>query len=357
MISNSDAKLPLFVAAFAMQAFFQRVDLAAYREQQQAVASYLNENPPPRSVTPPPKRAVGRPKHKRALDEVLEAGAEAASTASTQVNKRVRGEYTRWFDSPYINDILLAHKLQNGSARRTVEHLQKHAPDDRFKRLSHSSVAGWFDKDGKLLQKYQAEFDAGRAGDRNAGRASALDAAPGAAEAICENLLLLRKAGMPLNSHVVRWVMLAVLEKHPEVLQQPALSQQFISRFVRSNPRLQFRWRARTTAASKLPDDWEEQGIQMAQRMGATMQLHKVRNHCNRTSRDFVGIPKKLAHSFVCLSLADPSISSGEHGPDWRASRVCVVIHLRDGWQQRRSDRGSRGQTADHSVRCSVPSR
>jgi len=81
---------------------------------------------------------------------------------------------------------------------------------------------------------------------------------------------------MPLNSHIVRWVMQAVLKNHPEVQQQLSLSQQFISKWVRNNPRLQFRWRARTTAASKLPDDWAEQGIRMAQRMGATMQLHKV---------------------------------------------------------------------------------
>jgi hypothetical protein len=81
---------------------------------------------------------------------------------------------------------------------------------------------------------------------------------------------------MPLNSHVVRWVMLAVLEKHPAVLQQLTLSQPFISKWVRNNPRLQFRWRARTTAASKLPDDWEEQGIHMAQRMAAIMQLYSV---------------------------------------------------------------------------------
>jgi len=259
-----------------MQAFCQRVDLAAYRQQQLAVADFLAENPPPRAVTPPPKRTVGRPKQKRTLDETLEAAADAASAAASQLNKRVRGEYTRWFNSPYINDILLAYKLQGGSARRTVEHLQKHAPDDRYKRLSHSSVAGWFDKNGKLLQKYQAELDAGHAAATHGGNVSALHAAPGAEDAICDNLLQLRKAGMPLNSHVVRWVMLAVLEKHPAVLQQLALSQQFISKFVRSNPRLQFRWRARTTAASKLPDDWEQQGIHMAQRMGATMQLHKV---------------------------------------------------------------------------------
>jgi hypothetical protein len=112
------------------------------------------------------------------------------------------------------------------------------------------------------------------------GSCPAIQAAPGAEDEICNVLLKLRSAGTPLNSHIIRWVMQAVLQEHnPAVLQQLTLSQQFISAWVRNNPRLHFRWRARTTAASKLPDDWEEQGIQMAQRMAVVMQLHKVSLH------------------------------------------------------------------------------
>ena len=143
-------------------------------------------------------------------------------------------------------------------------------------KLSHVTVHGWFEH-GKLKPQHQQELDDGFAHPNNAaGASSPLDAAAGASDAISDHLLQLRKAGMPLNSHIVRWVMQAVLQSHPEVQQQLSLSQQFISKWVRNNPRLQFRWRARTTAASKLPDDWAEQGIRMAQRMGATMQLHKV---------------------------------------------------------------------------------
>lgn len=130
-----------FAHSFAMQAFFHRVDLAAYRQQQQTTAQYLHEHPPPRALSPPPKRAVGRPKLKREADEVLSAAADARSIAATQANKRLRGEYTRWFDTAYINDILHAYKLKGGSARHTVDYLQKHAPDNRYDRLSHSTVA------------------------------------------------------------------------------------------------------------------------------------------------------------------------------------------------------------------------
>jgi hypothetical protein len=263
-----------FVSFCSMQAFFARVDKAAWREQQLQTAEQLKEHPPPCAPTPPPKRGVGRPKLKRPAAEVRAA---AAAADALELPTTKRGKYTRWFSSPYINDIIHAHAQSGGSARRTVAALQRNAPDDRFARLSHSTVASWFDVKGVLLESHRAELEAGTALHTGGGVAPVLQAAPGAEDAICDHLLQLRKTGMPLNSHVVRWVLQAVLEKHPAVLEQLTLSQQFISKWVRSNPRLQFRWRARTTAASKLPNDWEEQGIRMAQRMGATMQLHKVR--------------------------------------------------------------------------------
>jgi hypothetical protein len=51
-------------------------------------------------------------------------------------------------------------------------------------------------------------------------------------------------------------VILAILqEANPSLLRQHRLSQLFISRWVRQQ--LDWRWRARTTAASKLPADWD----------------------------------------------------------------------------------------------------
>lgn len=255
-----------------MQAFFQRIDLAAHRQQVAQVATQLKENQP-RALTPPPKRTVGRPKLKRSAEELLEA---AAAADALELPENKRGKYTRWFNSPYINDILHAHTKCGGSARRAVASLQNAAPDKRFERLSHSTVASWFEN-GKLKEQHQHELEEGRAVHTYSGAHPALQAAPGAEDAICDILLRLRQAGTPLNSHIIRWVMLAVLEqRHPAVLQQLTLSQQYISAWVRRNPRLQFRWRARTTTASKLPDDWEEQGIHMSMRIGATMQLYRV---------------------------------------------------------------------------------
>jgi hypothetical protein len=65
--------------------------------------------------------------------------------------------------------------------------------------------------------------------------------AEGAEQRIVDTLFQMRQAGVPLNSRIVRWVMLAVLQhKHPDVLAKLGLSQTFIWRFVRNSPQLQF---------------------------------------------------------------------------------------------------------------------
>jgi hypothetical protein len=298
--------LAAFSAAFAMLSFFNRVDLAKHRADQLAIAERLKEHPPPRAATPPPKRAVGRPKLVRSAAELLAAGA-AADALDLRVPDNKRRKYTRWFNSPWINDIMHAHAKSGGSARDTVKLLQANAPDDRYEHLAHSTVASWFDTQGNLHEKRRIELEAGRALATASGPSPALQSAPGAEEAICDILLKLRQAGTPLNTFIIRWVMQAVLqERCPALLQQLMLSRSFISRWVRKNPRLQFRWRSRTTAASKLPDDWEEQGIRMAQRIGATMQLHKVRIMSLAIVTSLTVLT--LAH-VCCLTQVHPSLA------------------------------------------------
>ena len=88
-------------------------------------------------------------------------------------------------------------------------------------------------------------------------------------------LCQLHEAGTPLNSCIIRLIMRAIISKEmPALLDTLSLSQQFISAWVRST--LQWTWRARTTAASKLPADWEAQGIKMSMRIAANKALHMV---------------------------------------------------------------------------------
>lgn len=245
--------------------------VAAERAQQPA--------PPP----PPPKRGPGRPPKKRELlsEATLRAtpapAVAPACTSSPPAAKRTR---TNWFSSPYINDVLAAYRKHGGSAKATVAALKREAPDTRYEQLSDSTLRHWFGDGKQLLPQFQAQLDAGAAVTRG-GRPGALPAA--VEDEIKRTLLQLRETGAPLSSHVIRWTIQAIFrERDASLLNTLHLSQQWISKWVRAE--LHWRWRARTTAASKLPLDWEEQGVVMAKRIAATMDLDSVRRRHARAS-------------------------------------------------------------------------
>ena len=167
---------------------------------------------------PQPKRKPGRPPK---LPQKLAASPDPAPPAK----KARTGHYTNWFSSPYINDVLQALERHSYNFKRAVDWLKQHAPDGRFQRLSDSTVRAWFEKGThSLLPSFQQQLNVGQS---------------------------LARGGRP--------------------------SQQWISAWVRS--KLQWRWRSRTTAASKLPIDWEQQGVQMAKRVAYRMGMNNVSTH------------------------------------------------------------------------------
>lgn len=248
-----------FPVITAHDAQLQRARVAA------AVAAAAGPAPPP-----PAKRSVGRPKRPR----------DPSLAPKESPLKKPRGKYTDWFTSPYINDILAEYKRCGNSARRTVERLQAGAPDDRYKRLNHSTIIQWFDSAHHILPHLQAKLDAvNRVGlERGKGPVRVFVDAPEVEAEIKQMLLQMRRAGTALNSHTIRWVMRAVIEERCPALIDLGyltLSKSFICRWAREQ--LDWRWRKKTTAASKLPSDWEERGVKMAMRIGAHMGMHKVR--------------------------------------------------------------------------------
>lgn len=230
----------------------------------------------PRSPQPPavPKRPVGRPRSKRPL--VLDSEATAAAAAADGDAPVAKKHRQNWFSSPYINDILRAFQRSGGRARTAVHLLQKGAPDDRFSSLSHTTLLSWHEKGTQvLLPRFQEQYDAYTAAARGRGPTAAFAAAPKVEAEIVRTLTRLRAAGSPVNRRTVAWVMHAIIEqRRPELLETLTLSRSFITRWVRS--KLQWSWRQKTTAASKLPLDWEDQGVKMAMRIAALMGRYKV---------------------------------------------------------------------------------
>jgi hypothetical protein len=257
---------------------FQRISTHEWRGQIVAVAAAAAATAAAAAaVAPPPasKRPVGRPKRALSAHDVLAAA--AATTDSLRPVKKSRGEYTDWFSSPYINDILREYYRDHRPAM-AVQRLRNAAPDDRYDRLTHTTLLGWFDKaTHKLLPRYQAYYDSGQENARQNGPTSAFEEMPGTEDEIKQTLLQMRAAGTAINSSVIRWVMCGIISHRAPVdakIHSLKFGQQFISAWARKN--LKWSWRQATTAASKLPLDWEEQGLQMAMRIAATMELKKV---------------------------------------------------------------------------------
>ena len=256
---------------------FQRVSLDEYRIQLEQIAIEVEETVAS-TPAPPPKRPVGRPK--RALDANAALAASAIDT-DERPTKKQRGKYTDWFSSPYITDILCEYTRCDHRPAKTVDRLKARYQDGRFDRLSHSSLLGWFDKDHQLLPRFQAHLDSGLENVRQNGRPSAFEDMPHVEEEIKSTLLKMRAAGTAMNSHIVRWVMQGVIELRTTSIEEGTrlnalkLGQSYISAWMRKT--LKMSWRKATTAASKLPLDWEEQGLQMSMRIAATMELKKVR--------------------------------------------------------------------------------
>jgi len=248
------------------------------RQQRERIALRLAAQLAARPVAPQEeKRGVGRPKRPLSATSVLAAAPAAAAAAAVVEPPTKRGRYTSWFASPFLSDILAAYARHGHSARRAVTALQRAHPDGRFERLSHSTLGCWFSKDHQLLPQFQKQLDDHNAATRGKGPTRVFAEAPAVEREIKRVLLQMRATGAPLNCRIIRWVMHAVmLEQCPALLQYLSLSQPFISAWARSQ--LDWRWRARTTAASKLPADWEDQGLLMAKRIAAIMEMHQVSN-------------------------------------------------------------------------------
>ena len=243
------------------------------------------------------RRGPGRPKRERTVNDALSAAAAASSSSAASQQQELdnsideeeqaskKAKRVHWFDSPLIHDILHAYKLSGFSARKCVLDLQKKHPalptetEGRFDKLSESTVRSWYDDDHKLKPQFQLLLDGGEYGA--GGHESVLSAHPIAENKIKAMLQQMRndeKAGINVTIQTIRWVMSAVIKVEcPQLIQQLKFSKAYISRWCKHH--MNWCWRRGTTEASKLPVDWQQQGIDMAKRIAVNMHTHEVRNH------------------------------------------------------------------------------
>lgn len=256
---------------------FAPITAEEWRAQVVHTAVAFNSTVTPRPP-PQPKRPVGRPKRQLDANTVLAAAAAASNSYEDQPAKKqkTRGQYTDWFRSPYINDIMRAYERSDHRPKLALDQLKVSAPDARFERLTHTTIMRWYDEKHQLKPQYKAHLESGLENVRQNGFVRAFEEFPAVEEEIKQTLLRMRAAGTSINSSIIRWVMQGIigLRAPDSRLTLLALGQPFICAWARAQ--LKWSWRKSTTAASKLPLDWEEQGVQMAMRIAAKMELKKV---------------------------------------------------------------------------------
>jgi hypothetical protein len=198
---------------------FKRITAAeAQTERAHIAVRFSSSLPPPSShpatadgPPPPSTRPVGRPPLKRQLLHTDET--EAIETAAA-ARKKSRGTYTTWFSSPYINDILAAYRRSAFRSRVAVAELRRYAPDDRYERLSHSTIAGWFDQDNQLLPHLSAQLEVEQHVKHAGGRVRLLEGHPEVEQEMKDVLVKMREAGAPMGIKIVRWVMKAIMDQY-----------------------------------------------------------------------------------------------------------------------------------------------
>jgi hypothetical protein len=266
-----------------MLRFFKPITVADARAQQTHALQSIDVEM--KAITDERRRlelqrpGAGRPRKLLDADKVLTAA--AAAVADEPHSKRCK--YTNWFASPHIHDILAAYQLNLHSAKKTVAYLQCRFPqlptesEPRFLHLNESTVRSWHDsEDGRLKDRFQQLIDEQKtAASRGPGRAAVLRGHPEVEDEIVRVLRTMRGRGAVVNIAVIRLVMRAVFEeKEPQLLAELTLCKAWISCWARDV--MHWSWRLKTTAASKLPNDWREQGIEAAKRVGWNMQIYKV---------------------------------------------------------------------------------
>jgi hypothetical protein len=277
LLNQANLSEPTAVGAFAMQQFLQRLTPEQLAEQHsRALAEVTAEAQRARVVAERAQllaRKPGRPR--RALPLLPPAAAESGDAPQPASAAKRAAHYHNWLGSQYCGDILDAYRKTGGSARKAVQLLQRINPQ-RYAELPESTVRSWHDEHGRLKEKFRRIVEEQQQVVQRGVWSSPLFALhPDVEQAITTMLLTMRTRGATVNIMVIRLVMRAVLaERAPDLATTAKLSSGFISEWARSNVGLT--WRQRTTAASKLPDDWRVQGILMAKRIACAMQLYKV---------------------------------------------------------------------------------
>jgi hypothetical protein len=135
----------------------------------------------------------------------------------------------------------------------------------------------WFHPNGDLKENYKRCVELGTYFDKASQHCPMLGDYPALRDEICNVLRKQRAGGQPLSIVIIQPFIKALIQKRaPQLLEDGKfkVSTKWTRTFIKSE--LNWSYRAATTAAGKLPDDFELQGLTMAQRCAYLIKVHNI---------------------------------------------------------------------------------
>lgn len=229
----------------------------------------------------------GRPKKEVPLlsDVSTSHGHESSDDSNSESDTPPSRSHIDWFRSPFIHDILSSYNHYKSSSL-ALKSLQMRFPKlptesvGRFDNLSRSTIKSWFGPDHKLLPQYQSRLDT-LDWKWKAGRKSVFAREPELEKQLVAQLLKMRNNGVKIGIREIRILLRALAIKlgSDESNVQILCKKSNISRWARTHPDLQWRFRIGTQAAGKLPENWAELGKDFVHRIAALAKQYKVSAH------------------------------------------------------------------------------
>ena len=223
------------------------------------------------------KRPVGRPKKTEMV--LLKPKVEKMKRTA-----KVRGSYTNWFTPvlwpPIFNAMRQCRCISTALSFLRAAYRKPRDLISVYDNLSKNSMRDWFHPNGDLKDTYKRCVKFSTYFSKSAQHCPVLESYPALKEEICSVLKKMRTAGQPLYAVCIQPIIRAIiLEKAPQILEGThatafRVSYEWTKNFVKS--KLNWSYRASTTAAGKLPKDFEEQGRVMAQRCAYLVKVHNI---------------------------------------------------------------------------------
>jgi hypothetical protein len=260
---------------------FKPIDHSSYQQQQAQQASQSSSSIQEASTESAKKRALheankpgpGRPKHTaiHLQPSVPTSSSSSSSSSSGSSDSSAPCKHHSWITSPFIHDIIHYVSIYK-SFRKAVERLQASFPKlesqaaGRFDDLNEATVRYWYQPGTFTLKdKFKQAIELNQ-GLHTGGVTSILSNHPTITNLVKHHLHALRETGGSISIEIVHSIIKCVIEQEdPDLLATVKLSQSFVYRFLVNE--MKWTHRRGTTAASKVPLDWVDQGVKMAKRI------------------------------------------------------------------------------------------